>query len=114
MKRFFGFALMLVLFAVPAFAGKKAQTVIFTTAVQVGSTQLPAGNYKLTWTGSGPSVQATLLQGQKAVVTFSARLVAGKTNPGMETNTHDGVAALDTIHLSNVSLVLEGAPQSGQ
>lgn len=114
MKRFFGFALILVLFAVPAFAGKSAQTVTIPVKVQVGSTQVAAGDYKLTWTGSGPSVQATLTQGKKAVATFAAKLVEGKSTAGVETLTHDGVESLDTIHLNNVSLVLEGATRSGQ
>ncbi len=84
------------------------------TAVQVGSTQLPAGDYKLTWTDSGPNVQATPSQNEKAVVTFSARAVEGKNNPGVETNTEGGAQVLNTIHLSNVSLELEGATHSGQ
>ena len=44
MKRFFGIALTLVLFAAPAFASKKPPTVTIPAAVQVGSTQLPAGD----------------------------------------------------------------------
>jgi hypothetical protein len=58
MKRFFGIALTLVLFAAPAFASKKPPTVTIPAAVQVGSTQVPAGDYTLAWTGSGSNVQA--------------------------------------------------------
>jgi opacity protein-like surface antigen len=114
MKRFYAFALMLVLFAAPAVASKKPQTVTIPWAVQVGSTQLPAGDYKLAWTGSGSSVQVTLTQNEKPVVTFSAREVDGKNNSGLETHTQGGVTVLDIIHLNSVSLVLEGATQSGQ
>ena len=47
MKRLFGFALMLALFSVPAFAGKQVsiREPLPRTAT-VGSTQLPAGDYK--------------------------------------------------------------------
>jgi len=114
MKRTFSFALMLVLFAVPAFAGNKPTTVVIPGNVQVGSTQLPAGHYKLTWTGSGSNVQATLIQNQKAVITFSAKMVEGKNNPGVETYTQGGVPILDVIRTDKFSLELESAPQSGQ
>ena len=114
MKRFFGFALTLVLFAAPAFAGTKPQTVIIPQKVQIGSTQLPAGDYKLTWTGSGSSVQVTLTQNEKAVVTFSAKAIEGKYEPGVETMTDGGVTVLETIQLRTVSLVLENASHSGQ
>jgi hypothetical protein len=114
MKRSFSFALMLVLFAAPVFAGNKTPTVVIPVNVQVGSAQLPAGDYKLTWTGSGSNVQATLTQNQKAVITFSAKLVEGKTAPSVETDTHGATAILDVIHTDNFSLILEGTPQSGQ
>jgi hypothetical protein len=114
MKRSFGFALLLVLFAVPAFAGNKAPIVDIPQNVQVGSTQIPAGQYELTWTGSGSNVQATLLLDKKTVVTFSAKMVEGKNNPGVETNSQGGATILDVIHTSKFSLTLSGAPQSGQ
>jgi len=68
MKNSFGLALMLVLFAVPAFAGNKPATVVIPQNVQVGSTQLAAGQYELTVTGSGSNVQASLVQNKKTVV----------------------------------------------
>jgi hypothetical protein len=114
MKRFFGFALTLVLFAAPAFASMKSQTVTIPKTVQVGSTQLPAGDYKLTWTGSGSNVQVTLTQNEKAVITFSAKAVDGKNDPGVETLTDGGVTVLESIQLKTVSLVLENAAHSGQ
>jgi hypothetical protein len=114
MKRSFGFALMLVLFAVPAFAGNKTPTVNIPQNVQIGSTQLPAGQYELTWTGSGSNVQASLLQNKKTVVTFSAKVVEGKNNAGVETDKQGGTTILDVINTGKYSLILEGGPQSGQ
>jgi len=114
MKRSFNLALMLVLFAAPVFAGNKTPTVVIPANVQVGSTQLPAGNYKLTWTGSGSNVQATLTQNGKAVITFSAKMVEGKNQPSVETATQGVTTILDVIHTDNFSLILDGTPQSGQ
>jgi hypothetical protein len=114
MKRFFGFALTLVLLAAPAFASKKAATVSLPWAVQVGSTQVPAGEYQLALAGSGSEVQVTLAQNGKTVATFSAKAVAGKYNPGVETNKLGGVIVLDTIYMNDVSLVLDSASHSGQ
>ena len=114
MKRSLGFALMLVLFAVPAFAGSRTPTVDIPMNVQVGSAQVPAGQYELTWTGSGSNVQASLVQDKKTVVTFSARMVEGKKNAGVETDRQGETSILDVINTSKFSLILDGAPQSGQ
>jgi hypothetical protein len=114
MKRYFGFALMLAMVAAPAFGGTKPQTVVIPEKVTVGTTQLPAGNYKVSWTGSGPAVQVTLTKDQKTVLTFAAKTVEGKNNPGVTTNTAGGVDTLISIQLRDVSLELEGATTSGQ
>jgi hypothetical protein len=116
MKRFIGFASMLLLASAPLFAaGKKTQTVIIPEKVAVGSTDLPAGSYKLAWTGTGAEVQATLTQAGKTVVTFTAKAVDKKTdNPGVDIYTNGGVANLEAIYLGNVSLQVVGAPHPGQ
>jgi hypothetical protein len=114
MKRFLGIALMLVLVSAPTFASKRAPTVTLPETVKIGSAQIPAGDYKVTWTGSGSDVQVTLTRDEKAVVTFAAKTVAGKNLPGITTNSEGGVNLLNSIQLDNVSLVLEGATQTGQ
>jgi hypothetical protein len=114
MKRFFGFALILALFSIPALASK-SETVTLPGTVKVGSTQLPAGDYKASWTGTGSSVQVTLTRNGKTVVTVPAKLVEEKHNlNGVTTNTQGGVDFLQTIQLNHVSLVLENAPTTGQ
>jgi len=112
MKRFVGFASMLALLATSAFgSSRKPQTVIIPQAVQVGSTQLPAGTYKLVWTGSaGSDVQVTLTQEGKTVLTFAAKAVEQKNGPGLDVNTIAGVTTLKAINLDAVSLQVEGAP----
>jgi hypothetical protein len=114
MKRFFGFALLLVLFAVPAFAGSKTQKVTIGTPVQVGSTKVAAGIYDLTYTGTGSNVQVTLTKNRKTVVTFPATAAAGNSQPGMETLSRGGVDSLLILHLDKISFTVASAPQSGQ
>ena len=115
MSRLAAFASMLVLLVAPAFgAGNKPQTVIIPQAVQVGSTQLPAGTYKLAFTGTGSDVQVILTQAGKTVLTFAAKAVEQKNNPGVDLITNAGVTTLEAINLDKVSLKLEGAPHPGQ
>jgi hypothetical protein len=115
MSRLAAFASMLVLLAAPAFgAGNKPQTVIIPQAVQVGSTQLPAGTYKLAFTGTGSDVQVTLAQAGKTVLTFAAKAVEQKNNPGVDLITNAGVTTLEAINLDKVSLQLKGALHPGQ
>ncbi|MGA1984475.1 MAG: hypothetical protein ABSG84_18660 [Acidobacteriaceae bacterium] len=115
MNRLAAFACILVLLAVPAFgAGNKPQAVIIRENLQVGSTQLAAGTYKLAFTGAGSGVQVTLTQAGKTVITFAAKAVAQKNNPGVNLYTNAGVVNLETINLDKVSLQLEGAPHPGQ
>jgi len=115
MNRFAAFAAMLVLFAAPAFgAGNKPQTVIIPENVQVGSTQLAAGTYKLAFTGTGSDVQVTLTQAGKTVLTFAAKVVEQRNNPGVDLNTNAGITTLESINLDTVSLQVEGAPRPGQ
>jgi hypothetical protein len=114
MKRFLGFAILLVLVAVPAFAGGKTQKVSIGTPVQVGSTKVAPGEYDLTYTGTGSNVQVTLTKNQKAVVTFPATAVVENSMPGMETSEQGGVARLQVLHLNKISFTVAGAPQSGQ
>jgi hypothetical protein len=115
MNRLAAFASMLVLLAAPAFgAGNKPQTVIIPENVQVGSTQLPAGTYKLVFTGTGSDVQVTLTQTGKTVLTFAAKAVEQRNNPGLNLNTNAGVTTLEAINLDKISLHVEDAPHPGQ
>ena len=43
--------------------------------VQLGSTQLKAGDYKAVWEGTGAEVQVKILQGKNVVATAPAKLV---------------------------------------
>jgi hypothetical protein len=69
-----------LLFSLSAFARDKNQhSVDIPDAVQVGSTQLQPGTYKVEWQGAGPSVQVNFLLHGKTVATVPGTL---KTNNG--------------------------------
>ncbi|HMG87480.1 MAG TPA: hypothetical protein VK574_17230 [Terracidiphilus sp.] len=114
MKRLLGYALMLALTAAPALAAKNSQSVSFASPVKVGITEIPAGDCKVTWNGTGDNVQVTLAQKGKTL-TIPAKLVAEKHNhKGYIVSRESGSDQLQTIQLSDVSLQLEGATASGR
>jgi hypothetical protein len=114
MKRLFGYALMLVLAAAPAMAAKNSQSINLSQNVKVGTTDIPAGNVKVTWTGTGDAVQVTLASNGKSI-TVPAKLVAEKNgHKGYIVNNKNGVDELQTIQLSDVSLQFQSPVSSGQ
>jgi hypothetical protein len=113
MKRLLVFTVLFALFSAPAFAAKNSQTMTVPTAIKVGSTELPPGDYDVTWTGSGPNVQVTFLRNRKVVVTLPAKLVdQANKNEGFDTSNQSGVEILQSIRLKNMSLVLENSTAS--
>lgn len=70
------FLSFLLLATAVAFAESKTEhNVRFTDTVQVGSTQLNPGQYKVSWEGTGPAVQVEFQQHGKTVATTNAKLV---------------------------------------
>jgi hypothetical protein len=118
MKRFFGFAVLLSLVAIPAFAAKNEQSVTFANTVTVGATKLPAGEYKISWTGTAPNVQVTIVQRDArhpVTVTAPAKLVDEKhSSVQFTTGDQSGVTTLQQLQLKSVSLAFTSAPASGQ
>jgi len=107
MKRIFGFVLVCIFLSIPALAASNSQTVTLPTAVQVGSTQLPAGDYKVTWTGTGDSAQVTLAKKGVQPVTVPAKVVEQKhDHTGVTTSSTGDKVILQVIFLNKVSLVL--------
>jgi len=114
MKRFFGYALMLALTAAPVMAAKNSQSINLSQNVKVGTTDIPAGNVKVTWTGTGDAVQVTLTASGKSI-TVPAKLVTEKNgHKGYVVNNKAGVDELQTIQLNDVSLQLQSPASSGQ
>jgi len=114
MKRVFGYALMLALAVAPAMAAKNSQSFNLGQDVKVGTSDIPAGNVKVSWTGTGDAVQVTLSSNGKSV-TVPAKLVSEKNgHKGYVVNNKGGVDQLETIQLNDLSLQLQGGTASGQ
>ena len=118
MKRFLSFSVVLAFLSIPAFAASHSQSVSVPEAVNVAGTQLPAGQYKVTWTGTGPTVQVTLKQQDvrtPATATVQAKLVEQKNDYAAVTiNSKGGADTLQTIQLNHVNLLFSSSPSSGQ
>jgi hypothetical protein len=63
-----------LLFPHAALGRDNSHLVDISRAVQVGSTQLKPGSYKVEWQGAGPLVQVSFQQNGKTVVTVPATL----------------------------------------
>ena len=87
--------------------------------VQVGSSQLKPGEYKVQWDGTGPDVQLTILQNGKTVATAPAKLVESQQPSQQDSVTlRDGTGSvkhLDEINFAKQkrTLVLSEAQPSG-
>jgi hypothetical protein len=71
-------SMLALLSSVFALAGDKNQrSVQIPNSVQVGSTQLQPGNYKVEWQGTGPQIEVNFVRDGKIVATVPGTL---KTN----------------------------------
>lgn len=115
MNRLFASAVLLASLSIPAFAAKNSQTINLADSVKVGSTQLDAGSYKVSWTGTAPNVQVTIEARGKAPVTVPAKLVEAKNgHVAVLTNTVGGASVLESIQLNHETLVLSNAGTTGE
>ena len=118
MKRLLYSAAILALISVPAFAAKNSKSVTLPEAVTVGSTQLPAGDYKVTWTGTGAGVQVTLVQTDKyspQSATVTAKVVEGaESHNGFAVDHQGNVNTLQTLQFGKTTLIFAGTPANGQ
>ena len=110
MKRFASLILLSTLIAVAAFAADSGSGKIrLDSAVKVGTTELPAGDYKVTWTGSGSNTEVTLTQG-KTKVTTPAQLVEVRRNTdAISTRSENGSRVLTEIQFQKQTLVLQNS-----
>lgn len=106
-KRSFGIILLNVLIAVPVFAASNSENVQMDEAVRVGSTTIPSGSYKVTWTGSGDSAQVTLEKKGVAPVTVPAKILQQKSSQNsVSLKNENGQDIVESIALKNgVTLV---------
>jgi opacity protein-like surface antigen len=114
MKRFLGYAALLALLSCPAFAAKNSEKVIIAHPVTVGATQLPAGEYKVTWSETSSNAQVTLTHGT-SVVKLPAKVVEQKhDNVTVLTDNKGGTEILKGINFTKVSVEFTSSPSSGQ
>jgi|HubBroStandDraft_4_1064222.scaffolds.fasta_scaffold04529_3 hypothetical protein len=81
-----------------AFAKDKNETrITLSDSVQVGTTDLKPGDYKLQWDGNGPDVQVKVLQGKNVVATVPAKLAQGKSGWRTDAITTRTVGKVNTL-----------------
>jgi len=79
------------------------------TPVKVGSVELPAGDYRVSWTGTGDNAQVNLKQGNVSATT-SAKVVDVKHfNDAVVTKSDNGARVLTEIQFQAKTLVLNQA-----
>jgi hypothetical protein len=104
----------------PAFAGGAAHSgyVTFAGPVQINGKQVPAGEYKVSWDGDGPSVNLHILRGSKEVATAPAtvkQLNAKASDNAAETRTAGaGGRELTAIRFSGKTYELDLGSTSSQ
>jgi len=116
MKRLLGVVLVCAMFSTPLFAGKlfttKGTTVNIPDTVTVGTVQISAGEYKVSYEGSGPAVKVTLLKSGSSPVILGAKLVQGKNNgPSVTIATENGGHILQQMDVKGGTLIF-AAPEN--
>lgn len=110
MKRFLVIALIVFSFSLPSFAAKNSANVTLGTSVTVGSTQVAAGDYTVSWTGTDANVQVTIAKNGKVLVTVPAKLTPAKNgSTSVSTGTENGVKVLESIMLDKLTLDFSSA-----
>ena len=113
MKRIATTLFLSTLIAVTAFAADSGSGKIsLDSAVKVGTTELPAGNYKVTWTGSPNDSQVTLTQGKTKVTTTAQVETIRRNVDAISTKSENGSRVLTEIQFRDKTLVLQNASGS--
>jgi len=98
------------LLASSAFAATKASLSV-SDPVTVNGTILKAGDYKLTWDGTGPDVEVSIMQGKNLVTKVQAKLVDLNTpaanNSALVTRSSDGSRSLTGARFEGKKYALE-------
>lgn len=86
--------LLVITLAGSAFAADISKgTFQISTPAQIGGTTLPAGDYTAKWSGTGPTVQVSIVRNGKTVATVPAKLVELNQKATADTaETHVGAA----------------------
>ena len=95
-----------------AFAGNSnKKTLHLYESVTLEGQQLPPGNYRFEWSGTGPDVKVDILKGKETVASVSARIVAvpvsNKVDGYSATDGKDGSHSLTTVFFNGDKYDLE-------
>jgi len=86
--------------------------------ITVEGKQLPPGDYKVEWDGTGPNVEVKILKGNETVATAPARLVQTQTKAALNsygvTKQQDGSRALSSIYFGGRNYSLEIGQSAAQ
>lgn len=106
MKRAISLLLMVVTLSIPGLARNRNSAALhFSSSTRVGPKEIPQGDYKMMWVGSGPEVQVIFSQGKKEIVTVPAKVVQAQ-NDWIAVNTADGVS-INTAQEGNTTILEE-------
>jgi hypothetical protein len=110
MKRFSSLLILSTMISIAAFAADGGSgKVLLNTAVKVGSTELPAGEYKVTWTGTGDNAQVTLKQGRTTASAPAQVVEIHRNSDAFATKNENGLRVLTEIQFHDATLVLHPA-----
>lgn len=118
MKGLLKYSFLIALFALlvtPLFA--RTYSVTIPQVLTVGSIQVPAGNYKLSWEGAGPAVKVTLVHSGASPIVLNAKLVTEKSpflDPSVVTTQKNGALVLEEIQLKSNTLIFEDSETAGK
>lgn len=107
MKRLLTTLITVAMFAIPSFASKQS-TITLPETLNVGSTQLKAGEYKLVYVGEGPVVRVILTRDGADPIHLNAKLVPARNGQIALEYSHEtlnGHHVLQQIDLSKVCLI---------
>ena len=117
-RKFVVLSALLLALAIGSYAAEKnSENITFFAPVKVGSTTLPAGDYKVLWDGTGDNIQVKFLQGKKVLATAPAKLVSTNSNVGKAVSTRtesDNSRVITEIAFKKQALRFdESAPAAG-
>jgi len=102
-----GLALLL---ASSAFAATKASLTLQSPAT-INGTQLKAGDYKLEWDGSGPTVEVSIMKGKTVVAKVQAKVVdlntVAQNSAAVVQRNADGSSTLTGARFEGKKIALE-------
>jgi hypothetical protein len=113
MKKVIGSLILVTIFSIATFAADAGKgTVQLPSTVKVAGTELPAGSYKVTWTGTGDNAQVTLKQGNHEVTTTAQVVSQKRSQNAVVTKSENGTQVLSQIQFRDQTLVLNETPAS--